>query len=157
MKTLLLICAIFSLIGSVEAGFFSGKILVIESFDVEKLENLEITTVAIDYGNFLKQRELIINGKKPPQKVVWHKLSKLAFTQIESFLVSRGMDPDEIPIIKKNKIFTGMSDLAVYASLGKPKRVNASNYGSKTRYQLTYPGLYVYIENRVVTAWQRSS
>lgn len=56
--------------------------------------------------------------------------------------------------IRSRSVFVGMSAAAARESLGRPDRINRTVIASGTREQWVYDGLYVYVENGVVTAYQ---
>ena len=52
--------------------------------------------------------------------------------------------------ILENKIFVGMTEPALRASLGIPTEINRSSYGAD---QYVYNGIYVYVEDGKVDGW----
>lgn len=56
----------------------------------------------------------------------------------------------DIQLIKNGTVKVGMSEMALYMTLGYPDHTNRASYGD----QLVYAGAYVYIRNGRVTAWQ---
>ena len=61
----------------------------------------------------------------------------------------------EITSIKTNKAFIGMSEKALYESLGEPLETNTTIIKGLTQKQCVYgPGIYIYVENGKVTGWQ---
>ncbi|QUN58885.1 hypothetical protein [Burkholderia cenocepacia] len=56
----------------------------------------------------------------------------------------------DIQLVKNGSVKVGMSETALYMTLGYPDHTNRASYGD----QLVYAGAYVYIRNGRVTAWQ---
>lgn len=62
------------------------------------------------------------------------------------------LSPREISAIKDGKVFRGMSEDALWWSLGLPEKTNDWGKGGK---QYIYPGgLYIYVDGKVVRDWQ---
>lgn len=56
----------------------------------------------------------------------------------------------DIQLIKNGSVEVGMSETALYMTLGYPDHTNRASYGD----QAVYAGAYVYIRNGRVTVWQ---
>ncbi len=58
---------------------------------------------------------------------------------------------DEIEAVRKGNVYVGMSEPALYMSVGFPEKTNESLVGST---QLVYHGMYVYVRNKKVAEVQ---
>ncbi|WP_143331091.1 hypothetical protein [Burkholderia aenigmatica] len=64
--------------------------------------------------------------------------------------IPAGLSKRDIQLIKDGSVKVGMSETALYMTLGYPDHTNRASYGD----QAVYAGAYVYIRNGKVTAWQ---
>ena len=61
----------------------------------------------------------------------------------------------DIEHIKSNKVYLGMSEKAMYESIGSPVKTNTTVTKTLTKKQCIYgAGIFVYLENGLITAWQ---
>lgn len=56
--------------------------------------------------------------------------------------------------VKARSFNIGSTLCEVYASLGKPSKINRTVRKNYVRKQVVYSGVYIYTENDVVTSWQ---
>ncbi|WP_156814666.1 hypothetical protein [Burkholderia lata] len=66
--------------------------------------------------------------------------------------IPAGLSKRDIQLIKNGSVKVGMSEMALYMTLGYPDHTNRASYGD----QAVYAGAYIYIRNGKVTAWQET-
>jgi hypothetical protein len=69
--------------------------------------------------------------------------------------LKKNYNSKEVEYIKNNAVFVGMSEKAMYESVGRPLRTNSTVVQNLSNKQCIYgDGVFIYVENGKVVGWQ---
>ena len=98
-----------------------------------------------EYETFQKNETTRINKERAEQRAIERELRLSKFTEKER------------DAIENEQFFLGMSRLALIESIGEPDDINETvgSWGVHEQFVYSSYDLYVYLENGIVTSWQK--